>query len=64
MEDGIPYYKVLIEPDSEQFERGKYKYNLFPGIQLMVSVQTGQRTVFEYLIGPWQSSMEDAFGER
>ena len=64
MEDGIPYYKVLIEPESEHFERGKYKYNLFPGIQLTVSIQTGQRTVFEYLIGPWQSSMEDAFGER
>ncbi|MBT4934633.1 MAG: HlyD family type I secretion periplasmic adaptor subunit [Rhodospirillaceae bacterium] len=64
MEDGVPYYKVLIEPDSERFERGKYKYNLFPGIQVMVSIQTGQRTVFEYLTGPWQSSMEEAFGER
>ena len=64
MEDGVPYYKVMIEPESERFERGKYKYNLFPGIQVAVSIQTGQRTVFEYLTGPWQSSMEDAFGER
>jgi len=64
MEDGIPYYKVMIEPESDRFERGKFKYNLFPGIQVAVSIQTGQRTVFEYLTGPWQSSMEDAFGER
>jgi adhesin transport system membrane fusion protein len=64
MEDGVPYYKVMIEPESERFERGKYKYKLFPGIQVSVSIQTGQRTVFEYLTGPWQSSMEDAFGER
>ena len=64
MEDGVPYYKVMIEPESDRFERGKYKYNLFPGIQVAVSIQTGQRTVFEYLTGPWESSMEDAFGER
>lgn len=64
LEDGVPYYKVLIEPENNRFLHGDNKYNLFPGMQLMVSIQTGQRTVFEYLTGPWQSSMEDAFGER
>ena len=63
-EDGVPFYKVLVEPESNRFQRGEYRYNLFPGMQIMVSIQTGQRTVFEYLFGPWMSSMEDAFGER
>ena len=64
MEDGVPYYKVLIHPEKDRFERGNHKYNLFPGMQIMVSIHTGERTVFEYLTGPFRASMDDAFGER
>ena len=64
MEDGVPFYKVLINPESDRFQHGKNKYNLFPGMQIMVSIHTGQRTVFEYLTGPLRTSMDDAFGER
>ncbi len=64
MEDGIPFYKILINPESDRFQRGKNKYNLFPGMQIMVSIHTGQRTVFEYLTGPLRTSMDAAFGER
>lgn len=64
MQDGVPYYKVLINPENDRFQRGPNKYNLFPGMQIMVSIHTGQRTVFEYLTGPLRSSMDNAFGER
>ncbi len=63
-EDGLPFYKVLIVPENDHFERNGLKYNLFPGMQIMASIHTGERTVFEYLIDPLRSSMDDAFRER
>ena len=64
MEDGIPYYRVWIYPEKDSFQRGTHKYNLFPGMQIMVSIHTGERTVFEYLTSPLRTSMDTALGER
>lgn len=63
-DDGQPYYKVMIAPESDHFERKSQKYNLFPGMQIMASIHTGERTVLEYLIDPLRTSMDDAFRER
>ena len=63
-EEGAPYYKVRIETDKDLFQRGNLQYRLFPGMQVMASIRTGQRTVLEYLSDPFLSSMGDALGER
>jgi len=63
-EKGVPFYKVRIETESDHFARGKLKYQLFPGMQVIADVQTGSRTVFEYLAGPFLTSMTGAMRER
>ncbi len=63
-EEGMPFYKVMISPETDHFEKNGLKYNLFPGMRIGVSIHTGKRTVFEYLTGPWQSAMDGAFRER
>ena len=62
--EGMPFYKVLIAPQNDHFEKKGQRYNLFPGMQIMVSIHTGNRTVFDYLTGPLRTSMDDAFHER
>jgi adhesin transport system membrane fusion protein len=60
----MAYYKVRIETDKDHFQRGNLEYRLFPGIQVSASIQTGQRTVMEYLLDPFISSATDAMRER
>ncbi|MCW9046206.1 MAG: HlyD family type I secretion periplasmic adaptor subunit, partial [Alphaproteobacteria bacterium] len=50
--EGNPYYKVRVETKQSYFQRGKWKYQLYPGMQLMTNIRTGERTVFEYLFEP------------
>lgn len=63
-EDGQPFYKVRILTDQSYFEDGKLRYDLFPGMQVMASIQTGSRTVMEYILDPLIGRMGDALRER
>ncbi len=62
--EGSPYYKVRIETDQDHFKRGNITYHLFPGMQVSASILTGKRAVYEYLLGPFMTSMGDAMQER
>ncbi|MEK9726072.1 MAG: HlyD family type I secretion periplasmic adaptor subunit, partial [Rhodospirillaceae bacterium] len=62
--EGQPFYKVRIETEKGYFERGAIRYNLFPGMQVMASIHTGQRTVLQYVIDPIRYSMGSAAQER
>ena len=62
--EGAPYYKVRIETERGFFEHRSLRYNLFPGMQVQCSIRTGSRTVLQYLLDPYVSSLEDALGER
>ena len=62
--EGDPFYKVRIETEKGYFARGDIKYNLFPGMQVMASIHTGERTVLQYLIDPIRYSMGNAAQER
>ncbi len=63
-EDGVPFYKVRIETERDYFERGSMRYNLFPGMQVTTSIQTGHRTILEYILAPFLYSMDSAMRER
>ncbi len=63
-EEGMPFYKVMIVPEADHFQKNAQKYNLFPGMRISVSIHTGERTVFEYLTSPWRNAMDGAFRER
>jgi adhesin transport system membrane fusion protein len=62
--DGQPYYKVRIETVRNHFRRGNNRYDLFPGMQVMAGIHTGERTVLEYLLDPFLNAGETAFRER
>ena len=63
-EQGAPYYKVRIETPNDRFQRGELQYKLFPGMQVIASIRTGERTVIEYLLDPFLNSLSGAMGER
>lgn len=62
--EGSPYYKVRILTEKSYFQKGKSRYNLFPGMQVVANIQTGQRTILEYLMDPFLKSAGDALRER
>jgi len=62
--EGEPYYKVRIETAKDHFSHGKLRYYLFPGMQVMASIETGERTVLQYIIDPLQGYASDAMQER
>ena len=62
--DGMPFYKVRIIPQKGYFERGSRRHNLFPGMQMAVSIITGDRTIMEYILGPLIWRFGDALKER
>ncbi len=62
--EGAPYYKVRIATEADHFSRGTLVYNLFPGMQVVASIQTGSRTVARYLLDPLLANLDDAMGER
>ena len=61
---GLPFYKVRIEATADHFERGGLRYHLFPGMQVVASIRTGQRSVLEYLLDPFLYSLDFAMQER
>lgn len=63
-QDGMPYYKVRVETGTDHFDRGDLKYFLFPGMQVIASIETGKRTVLQYLTDPMRGYISDAMQER
>lgn len=62
--EGVPFYRVRVELVSNVFTNGALRYELFPGMQVVTSIQTGERTVLAYILDPLRNSMTDAFQER
>ncbi len=62
--DGMPFYKVRITTQRSYFERGGVKYRLVPGVRVMASIRTGQRSVLAYLTDPFMGSFQTALRER
>jgi len=63
-EDNVPYYKVRVETEQDYFERGSARYSLVPGVQVICSIQTGQRSVLEYILDPFLGAFRAAMQER
>ncbi|MFQ5763890.1 MAG: HlyD family type I secretion periplasmic adaptor subunit, partial [Rhodospirillales bacterium] len=61
---GVPFYKVRITTKRDFFERHGVRYRLVPGVQVMCSIRTGQRSVLAYLTDPFLGSMQTALRER
>ncbi len=63
-QQGQAFYKVRVETEQTYFERGPVRYQLYPGMQILTSILTGERTVLEYLLTPFLYSMDSSLEER
>jgi membrane fusion protein, adhesin transport system len=62
--DNVPYYKVRVETERDYFERRSARYSLVPGVQVICSIQTGRRSVLEYILDPFLGAFRAAMQER
>ena len=62
--DGVSFYRVRIEIEQDNFQRGSERYRLVPGVQVLCGIRTGERTVLAYLLDPFLGSLETALRER
>jgi adhesin transport system membrane fusion protein len=62
--DNLPYYKVRVEVEQDYFEHRDARYSLVPGVQVICSIQTGRRSVFDYLLDPFIGAFQAAMQER
>ncbi|WP_319467027.1 HlyD family type I secretion periplasmic adaptor subunit [uncultured Pseudodesulfovibrio sp.] len=58
------YYKVLVETEHDRFEKDGRKYQLYPGMRVLVGIKTGERTVMEYLLYPYFDTLYHGLHER
>ncbi len=63
-DDGNTFYKVEIKTNKNYFEYNDIKYNLTPGVEVTANIQTGERTVAEYLLNPILNISNNALRER
>jgi len=62
--EGKPFYRVRIETARDHFARGNTRYDLFPGMQVVAYINTGNRTILEFIIDPLVKSGDIALRER
>ena len=62
--EGEAFYKVRITTKNAYFERNSLRYTLVPGVQVMASIRTGQRSILAYLTDPFMASARTAMRER
>ncbi len=63
-ENGNAYYKVILEPETDHFQSKSGRYNLVPGVEVISSIHTGNRSVLEYILEPFLTSIDNALQER
>ncbi len=63
-EKGEAYFRVRIDAERSFFESDQSRYDLFPGTQVVANIQTGERTVLDYITAPLIRESRRALLER
>ncbi|MEM8971380.1 MAG: HlyD family type I secretion periplasmic adaptor subunit [Pseudomonadota bacterium] len=61
---GQPYYRVIVRTDKGFLQVGGKRLPAIPGMVASVDIQTGAKTVLEYLLKPIRRVRDEAFRER
>lgn len=61
---GVAFYKVRIETAKDHFQHNALRYRLYPGMQVIASIRTGERTVMAYIMEPFMGYADAALHER
>lgn len=62
--EGTSFYKIQVKPDRYYFSQQGVEYPLVPGMQVVCSIITGDRTVLNFLLEPMIGSVGTALQER
>ena len=63
-DEGKPYYKGKVALDQDHVGEGASAQKIIPGMTVQADIQTGERTLLEYLLKPVYVSLDQAFSER
>jgi len=63
-EKGMPYFRVVVQPEKTYLGRTRGMLPIMPGMEATVDINTGQKTVMDYLIKPVLKLKDEAFRER
>lgn len=61
---GQPYYRVIVRTDKAYLRSGDKHLPAIPGMVASVDIQTGAKTIMEYLLKPIRRVRNEAFRER
>lgn len=60
-----PYYRVHVRTAGRQFSKAwDQRMEILPGMTATIEIQTGRKTVFQYLTKPIIKTMSESLGER
>lgn len=63
-ENGVPYFRVIVETDKTHLGAEEGRLPITPGMQASVDIHTGENTVMTYLVKPVLKLRSEAFRER
>tara|TARA_R100000988_G_C4002578_1_gene170113 strand:+ start:532 stop:1887 length:1356 start_codon:yes stop_codon:yes gene_type:complete len=63
-EEGRPYYKGKVALEADAVGEGATAQKIIPGMTVQADIQTGERTLLQYLLKPVYVSLDQAFSER
>ena len=63
-EEGQPYYKGKVALHDDSVGEGATAQRIIPGMTVQADIQTGERTLLQYLLKPVYVSLDQAFTER
>ncbi|RCK19211.1 HlyD family type I secretion periplasmic adaptor subunit [Thalassospira lucentensis] len=63
-EEGQPYYKGKVALNADSVGEGASAQKIIPGMTVQADIQTGERTLLQYLLKPVYVSLDQAFSER
>ena len=58
------FYKIRVKTEKNFFDSGQQRYELIPGVKVIVNIHTGKRTVLEYMLTPFLKIWGEALRER
>lgn len=63
-ERGNPYYRVILRTDESGLTRNGRELEIIPGMVASVDIQTGSKTVWDYVMKPILKIRDQALRER
>lgn len=63
-QDSKVFYKIQVKTEKNYFDSGQQRYELIPGVKVIVNIHTGKRTVLKYMLTPFQKIWDEALRER